>query len=514
MNPSNAPNKGYWLLPLVCVLIALLLSQTEPLQRLELLLLDSRFQARGSVSSESSPVQIVAIDDQTFSALDRTWPLERSLYADLIANLHRASARLIVLDVEFFESDSYNAENDSLLAAAIAQAGNVILASKMAYISHPNLAADYVSVKQPVAQLAEAAAGIGLVNEVLDRDGTVRRGLYYLEYNGQKKSTILGEILRLSGRDVTGDPQHNSFRINYRGPSATFPAISFSSVLDDSNFQLSPEIDSNYMERFYSENSGSESQIPNPFIDKIVLIGATAPDLHDMKQTPYSSADNKQMAGIEVLANAVTTCWHGNEVIKTHIAIVGLFSLLLGYGLFWGMGRFHPWRAFLLTTVSLLGLVVTAYFLFMQFSLWLELTTPGLTIILAHTLVGIVYTIRERKEKKQVRSLFSHYVPKRIIAELAKNPASIKLGGERREVTILFADIEDFTAISEKIPPEEMVRLLNQYMTEMTRIIQQQGGIIDKYEGDAIMAEFGVPGHLENHAEHACRAALRMQNRL
>ncbi|MBU1651727.1 adenylate/guanylate cyclase domain-containing protein, partial [bacterium] len=143
-----------------------------------------------------------------------------------------------------------------------------------------------------------------------------------------------------------------------------------------------------------------------------------------------------------------------------------------------------------------------------------ELTTPGLTIILAHTLVGIVYTIRERKEKKQVRSLFSHYVPKRIIAELAKNPASIKLGGERREVTILFADIEDFTAISEKIPPEEMVRLLNQYMTEMTRIIQQQGGIIDKYEGDAIMAEFGVPGHLENHAEHACRAALRMQNRL
>lgn len=514
MKQSNIKNRAYWLIPFICVLIAVLLSLTPPLQRLELYLLDSRFQLRGESPDEPGSIQLVAIDDQTFFALDRPWPFNRSLYAKAINNLNRAGADLIVLDVEFFEPNRTNPAQDSILAKTIEDAGNVILASKLSYAGIPGTSSDYITIKQPLGALAKDAKGVGLVNEITDMDGVMRRGFYHLDYQNQKIPTLLSEILRNTNENNRLSSQHNSFEINYRGPTGTFPAISFSSVLDDAEYHFPHEIDSDYMEQFYVDNVDSDNLVVNPFRDKIILIGATAPDLHDLKLTPVSSGKYQPMSGIEVLANAVSTCLAENPIKKSSFSVTVLLSLLLGFFATWSVFRLDPKIVILLILSCLAGLSILAYTLFVKGTFWLNLTTPGTSLFLSYSSAVAVTAIRDKKEKSRLRSLFAHYVPRRIIANLVENPASLKLGGERREVTILFADIENFTSSCENISPEEMVRLLNQYMTEMTRIIQQEGGIIDKYEGDAIMAEFGVPVPFKHHADHACNAALRMQGRL
>jgi adenylate cyclase len=120
----------------------------------------------------------------------------------------------------------------------------------------------------------------------------------------------------------------------------------------------------------------------------------------------------------------------------------------------------------------------------------------------------------EQSRRRQVTGMFGHYVPKQVVRQLVRDPSKAQLGGERRELTVLFCDIEGFTTICENLPPERVVDLLNEYLTEMTAIVHGQGGIIDKYEGDLIMAEFGIPFAVDDHALRACRTAFEMQKRL
>jgi len=139
---------------------------------------------------------------------------------------------------------------------------------------------------------------------------------------------------------------------------------------------------------------------------------------------------------------------------------------------------------------------------------------PLASFLLFYTGETAYLFMRTREEKRQIRGAFSHYVPEKVVQEILAHPENLALGGEEREVSVLFSDLADFTSLSEKIPPAELVLLLNDYLSEMSEIILDHDGIIDKYEGDAIMAEFGVPIRLPDHAGHACAAAIRMQQRL
>jgi adenylate cyclase len=139
------------------------------------------------------------------------------------------------------------------------------------------------------------------------------------------------------------------------------------------------------------------------------------------------------------------------------------------------------------------------------------LAALGVVLLILATLY---HSFRERREQQSIKEMFARYVPDQVIRTLTSNPGMLRLGGQRCRLTILFADLNGFTALCEKIPPEELVDQLNEYMTAMTEIIHMCGGIIDKYEGDLIMAEFGAPVFYPDHSLHACRAALRMQERL
>jgi adenylate cyclase len=531
MQKSHRKYKAY-LLPLALGLFAFAIARIEIAELAERRLLDLRFKLRGSQPVQDSPVQVVGVDDQTFSAMDLKWPFGGSLYARAIRNLNRAGARLIVFDIEFTESNQAYPAEDSAFAAAIREAGNVVLAGKVAFTFHDRLTKPYAVQIPPLNLFTKAGASWGFVNEIADADDFTRRSLLYLPAGNNHVTSLDLEVLRyyLQIPDTTTiyvsggigtfgplqipliDPQ--SFLINYQGPAGTFPAISLSSVLDDASFDLSEEFDSDYMEVFYKQDDSHFYQ--NPFKDKIVLIGATAEELHDNKNTPFYSFTStpRKMPGVEVHAHALQTILTGGYLQRVSNSVVLLLCLVISLLIFVLIQLTKPMKGVLLGMAAVIIILLITILAFSYAKLWIDITAPLTASVLAFISASAYSYLEEKRERTRIREMFSHYVPERVIKELVDRPELLKLGGEKRELTILFSDIEGFTALSEEMVPEDIIVLLNDYMTAMTGIIQNEGGIIDKYEGDLIMAEFGAPVHLSNHAERACRAALKMQEAL
>ena len=163
--------------------------------------------------------------------------------------------------------------------------------------------------------------------------------------------------------------------------------------------------------------------------------------------------------------------------------------------------------------IILAGIIGLTWFQFIQFRLFPIVTAGGSFLFIFFTLV-IGIEVAVSKERAFLKSAFSRYVPEKVVNHLLESPELLKLGGEERVITVLFSDLESFTNISENMAPPDLVNLLNEYLTEMTNIVLEEGGIIDKYQGDAIMAEFGAPVPCPNHADMAVRTGLRMQRRL
>jgi adenylate cyclase len=155
-----------------------------------------------------------------------------------------------------------------------------------------------------------------------------------------------------------------------------------------------------------------------------------------------------------------------------------------------------------------------AYYFFLENAIWIPIVNPLLTILLSFSAIYLYKYITEEKGKKFIKETFSHFVTHSVVEELLANPDKIKLGGEKKECTVFFSDVVGFTTIAEQLTPEALVRLLNEYLTQMTNIVFKYDGMLDKYEGDAIMAVFGAPITQEDHAYKACAAALEMQEQL
>jgi adenylate cyclase len=259
----------------------------------------------------------------------------------------------------------------------------------------------------------------------------------------------------------------------------------------------------------------------NPFEGKIAFIGASAAELQDLKRTPfyaYSAPGQerrfREMPGVEVHVNAFQTLLDGTYIRNVPVLWEAGLVLLLMLGVFLLSNRTNLTIATIGSAALVLLITVVDYYLFIQHRTWLALVAPVLGIILAYIATTAWQYILEQKEKAMIRGMFSQYVPKKVVDELIVNPDMLKLGGERRRMTVLFTDIAGFTAISERLNPEEIVQLLNDYLSAMSQIILDNEGIIDKYEGDLIMAEWGAPVYFEEHAVYACRSALKMQRRL
>lgn len=507
---------------MTAVIAVFMLIKLSPMETLEEKLYDYRFKIRGVVQPPQNIV-IAAIDEKSIEKLGR-FPWGRDKIARLVEKLTEGGAEIIVFDIILSERE----RNDPKLAQAIRQAGNVILpvvfefdrrsnmpdseflvSSAFRSILHPERFNQYSPIMTkrpliPVPKLIGECMVLGHINMFPDRDGTLRWEAMAIEYNGclypsvdlQAAAAYLGvppgkvvlnatEGIQLGEKRYIPTDRHGMSLIYYYGSTRTFKHFSISDILEG-------------------------TIKPGQFQGKIVLIGATAVGIYDLRVTPFSAA----MPGIEKHANVISSILENRFLrrvtFSTNLAILlvsgFLFSLLVV--------RLKAMNASLLTGVFLLLILGSGYYLFSHQGLWINIVYPSNNILLIF--LGITaynYAVEERYAKR-IRTMFSSYVTERVVNELIKNPGMAKLGGERREVTVLFSDVRGFTSFSEKHTPEEVVAILNEYLEAMTDVIFRWEGTLDKFIGDAILAFWGAPMRQENHAELSVKCALDMVNRL
>ncbi len=510
--------------------MAIFIGKTGVFNELELNLYDWEFQMRGIRPVDTSDITIVAIDQQTSDSL--SFPFDRRYYGELIRRLNKLGARIIVFDIDF--SSVSNSLSDSVFYAAIEEAGNVILSGKIDFICRRGFRNKIAEPKPPVSQVAPQGTPWGLVDEMVDADNITRRYPLFLEVGdvaylslGMKTYSIVNgfkdvkPVITNCGDFLFGDLsipriERQTCLINYYGPAGTFPTYSFIDVVsgkyefDDYLAGLSKEeqelLAASGMDDIFSES---------PFQGKIVLVGASDEYLQDNKFTPFfCDANPHKTPGVEVHANALQMFFDASYIRIVGFSWILAGVLLLSAVVFIIVRQRRQWLAFLGALV-LLGLILSVgIWLFVSRGLWLHQMQLMMAVAVGYP-VNLVYRfIETQREKTMIRGMFSQYVQKEVTDALIANPGLAKLGGERRRMSVMFADIAGFTTVSEKLSPEELVALLNEYLTEMSQIISNNRGIIDKYEGDLVMAEFGAPIWFEDHAACCCRAALEMQVRL
>jgi adenylate cyclase len=232
--------------------------------------------------------------------------------------------------------------------------------------------------------------------------------------------------------------------------------------------------------------------------------------IYDLRVTPFSGI----CPGVEVQATVIDNLIKGNFIRSLRYGLPLMLFIILGLGVLLGvlLPRLSAAWAFILTLVLIEAYTVLNYLLFSRLSINLELFYPLMTIVLVYVGISMQRFLAEERERERVRKAFESYVAPTVVQEMLKHPEQLRLGGERREITVLFSDIRGFTSISEHMEndPESLVRLLHDFLNPMSNIIINHGGTIDKYMGDAIMAEFGAPLVQPDHALLACRAALEM----
>jgi len=286
---------------------------------------------------------------------------------------------------------------------------------------------------------------------------------------------------------IPTDPE-GSVQIDYMGPVRTFPTYSLSDVV----LRKLP---------------------PADFKNKLVLIGPTATGIGDMAVTPFQQMD---YPGVEVHANFIDNVLYNHFILRgirenlIDLAVLVIFSL--GAGLL--LSAVPAVRATIIVLMLLGFFFWITYYLFATYRIWLVTFLPTAALVVNYGGIISYRFFFEEREKRKVRSAFTHYVPPGLISQILQHPELLRLGGEERELTALFSDIRGFTALSEGLSPTSLVEILNEYLTEMTDVIFKHWGTLDKYIGDAIMAFWGAPYPQDDHAVRACRAALEMEGSL
>jgi adenylate cyclase len=370
-------------------------------------------------------------------------------------------------------------------------------------------------VEANLPNLAEAAASYGFFNIIPDADGTIRRALFVIRYQDQDFFPSLAlQVLRqyesIPDQQIAayiaadgveriqfGDHklypwQDGSGLINYVGPYHSYPHYSMVDVL--------------------------HGTVPtDAFRDKIVFVGGTALGIGDLRNTPFEKQDSGYM-GVEIHANILDNLLHSAEPQRTFLIrgfneeIVDIaFIVFFGIGLGLWCGRSRPLTATLTAMVVLGAFFGFVYYGFAHWGRWYSFVLPAATLVGSYASITSFRVIHEEREKRKIRKTFSQYLSPGVIALVEKDPNKyIRPGGEVKELTVMFSDIRDFTTLSEGLTPDELVNLLNQYLSAMTDILFRNLGTLDKYIGDAIMAFWGSPFPQQDHAYRACNCALEM----
>ncbi len=362
-----------------------------------------------------------------------------------------------------------------------------------------------------LAEFQSAAASAGHFNPLTDADGIHRRVPMLVEYDGAYFESLSLAMVRLglgSPAVVPGFPGESVWNRKYGGLE-WLDVGPFRIPVDAEVAVLVPYRGSGRNFTYVSATDVLQGVLPAGSLkDRIVLVGTTAPGLFDLRATPVASV----YPGVEIHANLIAGILDGN--IKQRPAYVlgaeVLLLLLSGLSLAVLMPLVNPLRATLIT-VLLLGAVLAI-------NVWVwEAGNLVLPLASGLLMIGVLFALNmsygffvESRAKRQITGRFGQYVPPELVDEMAQHPADFSMEGESREMSVLFTDVRGFTTISEGLEPKDLSRLMNEFLTPLTRVIHRHRGTIDKYMGDCIMAFWGAPVHDPEHARNAVLAGLEM----
>jgi adenylate cyclase len=493
------------------------------------------------------PVTIVDIDDKSMEKLGQ-WPWPRTRIADLVTELTRLGAVVIAFDVVFSEPDRLNPDaaadtfrdlddetraklralpsNDKIFADAIG-ASRVVLGESglpeeltaldktlpvtgLAMLGEEpqRFMFDFPGLLRNVGVIEHAAAGRGLFTIRPERDGIVRRVPMIMQAQGLTMPSLSFEILRVA----TG-----SGTILVKAEKAGIKSLGVKGfqLPTDNNGQLWVHFARNDSSLYVPAiNVLDRTVAPDQIAGKLVLIGTSAVGLNDIKTTPVSRA----MPGVEIHAQVLESALTGAVISQPiyGIAIEFTTALLFGLLVIAFAPLFGPITLVALGAVFASALIGTSWYFYAQHRLLIDFTYPLMSTMSIYLTLIFSSFVREQQQRKQIRTAFSQYMSPALVAQLAQSPEKLVLGGEEREMTIMFSDMRGFTSISEtyKSDPQGLTALMNRFLTPLTNAILNRKGTIDKYMGDAIMAFWNAPLDDKEHQLNACEAALDMLERV
>lgn len=553
----------------ILVAITLFFIDAPFVRFMELKALDLRMVYRGAQPSGDETV-IAAIDEKSLSELGR-WPWPRSTIARLLEALKGYGARAVGFDIVFAEPDANSslrtvadlsqemrasgvqdtrifgllekqqklADTDAVLTDTIERVQNVTLGyffhigkQEVGHLTDEQIAAAGESIANARFQMVRAQPGAsegslirayapqpslpqfsavaensGYFNAFPDSDGVIRWSplaikfgddyyyslplallIQYLDWpmSVLKLAEFGAESIQLGDREIPTD-EMGQMLVNYLGPGKTFPHYGVSDIL-------------------------AGRVAAKAFKDKIVLVGATATGIYDLRVTPFSAV----YPGVEIHATVIDNILRGNFLIHSgwtkflDICVIVLVGLIMGFA----VPRMKALAGVVLSLALIGTFIAVNTGLFIATNIWMNLIYPVLTMVIIYLGITVYRYVTEEREKKKIRGAFQYYLTASVVNEILKDPSKLKLGGDKKHLSVLFSDIRGFTTISEKLTPEELVQLLNEYLTAMTDIVFKYDGLLDKYIGDAVMAVFGAPLEQPDHALRAGRTALEMISEL
>lgn len=467
--------KLIWLTVVATLSAAIALTSwgTGLLKTQELHSIDQRFEIRGSEGAPDDIV-LVDIDGRTFSDLDEQWPFPRSLHGRVIDQLREAGASEVAVDIQFTEPTV--PKEDNALIMAVGRMGGVVLSTTEV---DENGKSNVFGGEEVLRQFDARAA-----NTVVDTDpgGTIRKMPHSIQGLTSFPVAVAEQIL---GTEIGTEAftEEGSAWIDYRGPPGTITTVPYSQVL--------------------------RGRIPaEVFRGKTVVIGSSAPSLQD--RHPTSTSGDDLMSGPEIQANAIWTAEHGFPLVSSSEALDILIILLLSVLAPALMLRLGPLLSLgiALAAAGLYTVLVQAAF---EGGTILPFVYPLLGLGLASVgSLGVSY-LDTAFERQRVRDTFARFVPESVVSEvLQRTDGDLRLGGVRRQGTVLFSDLRGFTSFAETLEPDRVIEVLNHYLSAMSDEIMDQGGTLVAYMGDGIMAVFGAPIEQTDHADRALRAARAM----
>ncbi len=559
------------LVPTLILFAALVLRWIDPLpvEYLRNVTFDSYQRVKPRIYNPDIPVRIAAIDEKSLQQFGQ-WPWPRTMLALVIDRLRDQGAAVIGIDALFAEPDRTSPtgilaqlpdspelrlardalaqmpDNDAVFAAALQQVPTVLAFALtdddphrpqekprpiggFSYAGYDPSAyiRPYPYVILPVPPLRAVASGLGAVNAAPDFDGVIRRVPLVLRFKEDFVPSFTAEILRLAD----GGPSYLLRGIGSNGEGALmYLGSGIGKIQIGRSFGSQTRVtttgagevliyDTGRQDRrFFSIADLMNGRVDRSEIEgRIILIGATVEGLKDTKPSPISP----DMPGVEMHAQVVEEVLAGallndRQLIRPYWAMgvellylvfAGCLTILMVHrrGAMTGLG---------LATGVLCVALAGSWYLFSAQRLLIDPIYPALTVFLIFVAGTLINFIRTEGEKRHIRGAFSRYMSPLLVTQLIQHPERLALGGELRELTLMFADIRGFTKLSEGLDPQALTHLMNRFLTAMTRVIQAREGFIDKYIGDCIMAFWNAPLDVPPHGRQAILAALDMRREL